>query len=220
MKKYNISTDLIRVIINLYNKATSAVLFKSTIGDCFWTTVGVRQGCLVSPSLFKIFLQRIITDALDDHESTVSTEGRTITNLCFTDNIDGLAGEQELTRLVELLDKASTAYGHGDQCHKDQADVKEQHRDQKVNGQKFKAVTSFSYLCSVITVEDCKPKILARIAQAPAALLRCKPVCNDRSISPSPKIRLKRSLVTYIFLYKQWNEVLPQDSTHFIQRLC
>ena len=35
MKKYNISTDLIRVIINLYNKATSAVLFKSTIGDCF-----------------------------------------------------------------------------------------------------------------------------------------------------------------------------------------
>ena len=33
MKKYNISTNLIQVIKNLYNKATSAVLFNSNIGD-------------------------------------------------------------------------------------------------------------------------------------------------------------------------------------------
>ena len=35
MKKYNISTNLIRVIRNLYDKATSAVLFNSIIGDWF-----------------------------------------------------------------------------------------------------------------------------------------------------------------------------------------
>ena len=33
MKKYNISTNLIQVIKNLYNKASSAVLFNSSIGD-------------------------------------------------------------------------------------------------------------------------------------------------------------------------------------------
>ena len=33
MKKYNISTNLIRVIKNRYDKATSAVLFNSSIGD-------------------------------------------------------------------------------------------------------------------------------------------------------------------------------------------
>ena len=41
MKKYNISTNLIQVIKNLYKKATSAVLFNSSIGDWFRTTVGV-----------------------------------------------------------------------------------------------------------------------------------------------------------------------------------
>ena len=41
MKKYNISTNLIQVIKNLYNKTTSAVLFNSSIGDWFRTTVGV-----------------------------------------------------------------------------------------------------------------------------------------------------------------------------------
>ena len=37
MKKYNISTNLIRVIKNFYDKATSAVLFNSGIGDWFRT---------------------------------------------------------------------------------------------------------------------------------------------------------------------------------------
>ena len=78
MKKYNISTNLIQVIKNLHNKATSAVLFNSRIGDWFRTTVGVRQECLLSPTLFNIFLDRIMTDASKDHEGTVSIGGRTI----------------------------------------------------------------------------------------------------------------------------------------------
>ena len=42
----------------------------------------------------------------------VSIGGRTNTSLHFTDDIDGLAGEEEeLAKLVEHLDKASTAYG-------------------------------------------------------------------------------------------------------------
>ena len=35
MKKYNINTNLIQVIKNLCSKATSAVLFNSSIGDWF-----------------------------------------------------------------------------------------------------------------------------------------------------------------------------------------
>ena len=71
MKKY-ISTNLTQVIKNLYNKATSAVLFNSSIGDWFRTTVGVRQRCLLSPTLFDIFLEKIMTEALEDYEGTLS----------------------------------------------------------------------------------------------------------------------------------------------------
>ena len=112
MKKYNISTNLIQVMKNLDNKATSAIVFNSSIGDWFQTKVGVRQGCLLSLTLFNIFLERITTDALEDHEGTVSIGGSSITNLPFADDIDCLAGEEEkLANLVERLDKASTAYG-------------------------------------------------------------------------------------------------------------
>ena len=33
-----------------------------------------------------------MTDALEDHEGTVSTGGRAITNFRFADDIDGLTG--------------------------------------------------------------------------------------------------------------------------------
>ena len=93
MKKYNIGTNLIRVIKNLYDKATSAILFNSRIGDWFRTTVGDQQECLLSPTLFNIFLKRITTDSLEDQKGTVSIGSRTITNFRFADDIDSLAGE-------------------------------------------------------------------------------------------------------------------------------
>ena len=50
--------------------------------------------------------KKITTDALEDHEGTVSTGDRTITNFRFADDIDGLAGEEEeLAKLVESLEK-------------------------------------------------------------------------------------------------------------------
>ena len=82
---------------NLYNKATSAVLANSSIGNWFQTTVGVRQECQLSPTLFNIFLERIMTDALEDHEGTVSTGGRTITNLRFADDIRWLTKRRRRT---------------------------------------------------------------------------------------------------------------------------
>ena len=52
-----------------------------------------------------------MTNALEDHEGIIS---RTITNLGFADDTDGLAGEEEeLAKLAERLDKASTHYSMG-----------------------------------------------------------------------------------------------------------
>ena len=43
MRKYNISTSIIRAIENLYDKARGAVLFSGSTEELFRTTVGVRQ---------------------------------------------------------------------------------------------------------------------------------------------------------------------------------
>ena len=145
--------DLIQVVKNLHNKATSAVLFNSSIEDWFRITVGVQQGCLLSPTLFSIFLERITTGALKYHEGTVSFGGRTITNFHFADDIDGLAGEEEeLAKVVGCLDKASTAYSMEISAEKTKLMRNKTsgiNTEIKVNGQKLETVTSFKYLGSL-----------------------------------------------------------------------
>ncbi|WP_419595890.1 reverse transcriptase domain-containing protein, partial [Thiolapillus sp.] len=193
------------------------------MGGWFRTTVGVLQGCLLSPTLLNIFLERIMTDALEDHEGTVSIGGRTITNLRFADDIDGLAGEdEELANLVERLDKASTAYGMEISAEKTKLMANNTsgiNTEIKVNGQKLETVTSFKYLGSVRTDEGSKPEILSRIAQATAALTRLKPVWIDKSISLSSKIRLMRSLVTSIFLHACESLTLTAELQRRIQAM-
>ena len=130
--------------------------------------------------LFNIFLERIISDDLEDHEGTASTGGRTITNLRFADDIDGLAGEEEeLANLFERLDKASTAYGMEISDEKTKLMTNNTsgiNTEIKVNGQKLETVTSFKNLSLVITDESSKPEILSMTAQTAAALTRLKPV--------------------------------------------
>ena len=132
-----------------------------------------------------------MTDALEDHGGTVSIGGRTITNLRYADDIDGLAGEEEeLANLAENLDKASTAYSMEISAKKTKLMTNNTsgiNTEIKVNGQKLETVTSFKYLVSVISDESSKPEILSRTAQTTAALTRLKSIWNDRSISLVPR---------------------------------
>ena len=80
MRLYNINDNLIRTIECLYNKAISAVYHDNNTGEWFRTTIGVPQRLSALPHPFNIFLERIMVDALEDHEGTVSTGDRTITN--------------------------------------------------------------------------------------------------------------------------------------------
>ena len=72
------------------------------------TTDGVGHGCLLSPILFNIFVERIMTDALGEHDGKVCIGGIHITNLRFADDIDALAEEEQ--ELEALVDKTCTRY--------------------------------------------------------------------------------------------------------------
>ena len=98
LRGFNVDDGLVRVIQTLYEHSSSAVLLNNQMGEFFRTSVGVRQGCLLSPVLFNIFLERIMQETLHDHHTSISIGGRPICNLRFADDIDGLAGSEEELR--------------------------------------------------------------------------------------------------------------------------
>ena len=62
----------------LSENSSSAVLLNNQLRKFFKTIVGFRQGFLLSPILFNLFLGKIMQETLRDHYSSVSTGGRPI----------------------------------------------------------------------------------------------------------------------------------------------
>ena len=175
MRKYNINASVIRAIENLYDKAQSAVLFNGSTGEWFRTTVGVWQGCLLSPTLFNIFLERIMCEALDDHEGSVSIGGRLITNSRFADDIVVNAEEEEEAGvLIDRLDTTTTRYRM--ESGPDKTNVMTNNpngfqREIKIKGQRLEEVENFKYLGATVSNEGSELEILSRIAQTTAVFL-------------------------------------------------
>ena len=96
-----------------------------------------------------------MSDVLEEHEGTVSIAGRTITNLRFADDIDGLAGsELELAQLVERIDQTSKAYGMEINAEKTKLmtnNINGIHKEIKTGDHKLQTVTNFKYMGAIIS---------------------------------------------------------------------
>ena len=88
--------------------------------------------------------------------------------------------------LVERLDKTSTAFGMQINAEKTKLmtnNTNDISTDIRVNGEKLDCVNRFTYLGAIIADGGSKLEILARIAQATAALAKLKTIWNDRNIA-------------------------------------
>ena len=92
---------------SLYGPSTSAVLHEREIGQSFLTSVGVRQGYLLSPVLFNLYLENMMQEALHNFNDTISINGREIRNVRFADDSDLIAGTEELQKLTTALEGES-----------------------------------------------------------------------------------------------------------------
>ena len=187
MQKYNISANLVRATEHLYDNAISAVQMNGSTEGLSKTTVGVRQGCLFSPTLSNIFLERVMPDTLEEHVGKVSIGRRTVTSLRFADDNDAHAEEeQELEALVKSLDKICTRYKMEISAEKTKLMTNSANgiqREISGKGQKLGTVTSFKYLGAIVSDEGSIPEVLSMIAKVTAALIKLKPIWRDNNIS-------------------------------------
>ena len=77
LRGLNIDEGLVQAIQALYENSSCAVLLNSQLGE-FCKTAAVRQGCLLSPILFNLFLEKIMQKTLHDHHTSISIGGRPI----------------------------------------------------------------------------------------------------------------------------------------------
>ena len=207
MYNFGISQDIIEIIESLYSSSTSAVLINNVTGSFFNTTVGVRQGCLLSPVLFNIFLEQIMINTLDEYTSTISIGGQKISNLRFADDIDLIAGSNtELQDLTNRLVESSKAHGMEISQEKSKTMVNSKNNDKcakiYMDGILLEDVQIFKYLGATLKSDGASGNELRiRIATATSSMIRLNIICTSKNISFKIKFNLYRSLVLSILLY-------------------
>ena len=87
---------------NLYASQEATVRTAHGTTDWFQIGKGVRQGCILSPSLFNLFAEHIMRNAgLYEAQAGIKIAGRNINNLRYADNTTLMAeSEKELKSLL------------------------------------------------------------------------------------------------------------------------
>ena len=118
--------------------------FDSIWHEAWWATMRKYN---IKASI--IFLDRIMCEALDDHEGSVSIGGRLITNFHFAgDIVVNAEEEEEAGVLIDGLDRTTTRYKMeiGPDKTKVMTNNPNGFQREKIKGQRLEEVENFKYL--------------------------------------------------------------------------
>ena len=94
----------------MYWEQTTVVRSEHGITEEFQTKKGVRQGCVLSPSLFNLYTEKIFRE-IEDMEG-VNVERHNINNLRYADDTSFLALEEQiLQNLLTAVNDKGKLYG-------------------------------------------------------------------------------------------------------------
>ena len=82
------------------------------MSGCFLITRGVRQGCVISPWLFNIFMDKMIREAQEEFDGGVQLETSNVNLVLFADDVMMLAEKcEDMKRNLNALKKKSDKWG-------------------------------------------------------------------------------------------------------------
>ena len=98
---------LIVLLRKLYTKQEATV--RTEFGETYTINIGkgVRQGCILSLSLFNIYAKNIMREELEDWDGGISIGGRKTTNLRYTDFTTLFAETKNY--LIEIMERVKLA---------------------------------------------------------------------------------------------------------------
>ena len=102
MEEERISRGLIERIKKLYEKTKSCVKTEKGNTEEFWTTKGLRRGCLLSPALFCIYIAGLEKELEERQVGGVKVCRTRICSLTYADNMVLLSKNREA--LNDMMD--------------------------------------------------------------------------------------------------------------------
>lgn len=198
----------IRLISNLYwNQKAEIRIHNSGTTEEFEIKKGVRQGCILSPMLFNLYVERAFTESLLDSPIGIKINGIPINNIRYADDTVILADNaNDLQILLNQVTEASKSLGLKINIGKTKFMVVSRNNIPNtrinINGEDIEQVRQFKYLGYMVNEGwDPDQEIRCRIEQSRTTFLKLEKFLKDKNLSFNLRYRMVKCYVWSILLY-------------------
>ena len=188
-----------RLIRDLYMNQEAFVRVNGELTEPGIIGRGVRQGCLMSPLLFSLYIEEMMKEAMVDLHEGVQAGGNWLKDVRFADDQGMVAStEQGLQLILDKLNESAKQYDMKINVKKTKV-MKISKNGGTMNiiidGQKVEQVNKFKYLGAWNTEDGrCETEIRTRIGMAKDAFSKRKDFLSG-GLSKVVKKRIMKSLV-------------------------
>ena len=196
----------LRVVRSIYWEQTAAIKIDNEISPFIKVKRGVKQGCVFSPDLFKLYSENILREIQD--QAGILIGGHNLNNIRYADDIVLIAdSEENLQKILDKVVSESESKGLSINCEKTECLVVSKQKTRPtcnvtINNEKIKQVDKFEYLGSLITSDaKCDQEINRRIGMAKVALQKMKKLLCNSKVAMKIKLRVLECYVIPILIY-------------------
>ena len=185
---------------NLYAGQEATV--RTGHGTTVWFQIrkGVRQGCILSPCLFNLYVEYIMrNDGLDEAQAGIKIAGRNINNLRYADDTTLTAeSKEELKSLLMKVKEESEKVGLKLNIQKTRIMASSPITSWQRDGE---TMTDFIFLGSKITVDgDCSHEIKRRLLLGRKVMTNLDSILKSRYITLPTKVHLVKAMVFPVWM--------------------
>ena len=217
LRKMGFPEHLIALLHGLYDNQQATVRVEGGDTEPFGIGKGVRQGCILSPTLFNLYAEEVMREAdIDDTDIGIRVGGRVLNNLRYADDTT-LAAETEddLRALIERVTLSSEKAGLYLNIKKTKVMSNSSLSTFSANGEDIEVVKNFNLLGSMLSHDgSCEGELSRRLALGRASMAGLRKIWKDRDLMVATKLRLVEALVFPVATYgcETWTLTKAQKS--------
>ena len=205
LEKHGINTNIISCLKNLQENTENAVRVDANLSYFFKCSVGLRQGCVLSPILSNEFLEELVSRATDQFDGGIFIQGKQLSNLRFANDIALLTPSvSSLKDLATRLNKTSKKLGMEISAEKSKLLVvgATTERIDEIVQASGTSLQQFKYLgCTIHQNGKSSAEVFTRVGMAKAAMTKLSTIWMSVQKIFLVKLRLLRSMVISMLLY-------------------